>query len=272
MDENAARSARIDTTTVHSARRYNYLLGGKDNFEVDRAAGREIERLFPGVGISVREGRYFLRRVVEFLAGEAGIDQFLDIGTGLPTENNTHEVAQRVNPSCRVVYVDNDPMVMAHSRALLTSSPEGRTYYLEEDLRNPDGILGHPDVRDVLDFERPIALMLFAVVHFIKDDDESRAIIRRLVDALPSGSYVAMLHFSTDTLPPDLAADHRRRTEAGQTDAFSRTRDQIAEFFTGLELIDPGIVVASEWRSDVPEGQRARHQDVAGYGVVGRKP
>ncbi len=189
------RSMLIDTTTVHSARRYNYLLGGKDHFEVDRESGREIERLFPGVGVSVREGRKFLRRAVEFLAGEAGIDQFLDIGTGLPTADNTHEVAQRINPRSRVVYVDNDPMVMAHSRALLTSSPEGRTVYLEEDLRNPLRILGNPEVREVIDFRRPVALMLIAVVHFIEDNDEAYAIIRSLVDALPSGSYLAMLHF-----------------------------------------------------------------------------
>jgi len=271
MDELEARALLIDTTTPHPARRYNYLLGGKDNFAVDRESGDQIERVFPGVRISVLEGRRYLQRVVKFLAGEAGIDQFLDIGTGLPTADNTHEVAQRINPSSRVVYVDNDPMVMTHSRALLTSTPEGRSYYLEEDLRNPDRIINHPDVQAVIDFDKPVALMLVAVLHFIRDDAEAYSVVSYLKEQLPQGSYVAISHLSVDTFPPDMAAFHHRQAEEGKTDAFARTRQQFFHFFDDLKLVEPGIVVASDWRSTVPLDERPRHQDVAGYGAVGFK-
>ncbi|WP_033341308.1 SAM-dependent methyltransferase [Catenuloplanes japonicus] len=262
---------RIDPETMHPARRYNYLLGGKDNFAADRASGDLIKAAFPGVFISVTENRRFLQRAVRHLAGEAGIDQFLDIGTGLPTADNTHEIAQRVNPAARVAYVDNDPMVMAHSRALLTSTPQGRTCYVEQDLRRPDLILADPEIREVIDLGRPVALMLIAVLHFIQDDDEARAIVARLVDALPSGSYLALTHLSVDTFPPDLRADHDRRAAAGQVDAFARTKEQITGFFTGLDPVGP-VEVVSDWHAEVPPAQRPRHEDVAGFGGVARKP
>lgn len=271
MDEIQARALLIDTTTPHPARRYNYLLGGKDNFAVDRESGDQIERAFPGVRVSVMEGRRFLQRVVQFLAGDAKIDQFLDIGTGLPTANNTHEVAQGINPASRVVYVDNDPMVMTHSRALLTSTPQGRSFYLEEDLRNPERIINHPDVKAVIDFDRPVALTLIAVLHFIKDDAEALSIVSYLKEQLPRGSYLAISHLSVDNFPPAQAAFHHRLVEEGKTDAFSRTRQQFAKFFDGFQLVDPGIVVASDWRSKLPRDQRPQHKDVAGYGAVGYK-
>src|SRR5690242_4503822 len=176
----------VDETRVHSARRYNYWLGGKDNFAVDRESGDQIAAVFPTIRVTARENRGFLRRAVTHLAAEAGVRQFLDIGTGLPTADNTHEVAQRVAPSSRVVYVDNDPMVLVHARALLTSTPEGRTHYLEADLRTPGKILADPEVLDVLDLDQPVALMLVAVLHFVRDDAEAREIVRTLVDALPS--------------------------------------------------------------------------------------
>jgi hypothetical protein len=266
------RTSSIDASVAHPARRYNYLLGGKDNFAKDREAGPFIEEQFPAVRTSIREGRQFLQRVVSFLAGEAGIDQFLDIGTGLPTADNTHEVAQRINPAARVVYVDNDPMVLTHARALLTSTAEGRSYYLEEDLRNIDAILDDRQVMEVLDYRRPVAVMLIAVLHFIRDDEEALSIVRRLMDGLPSGSYLAITHLSVDTFPAEEAAAHYRLEEEGKIDAFARSRKQIAHFFDGLEIVDPGTVVPSDWRSAVPKQARPSHQDIAGFSAVARKP
>lgn len=271
LKEFQQRTSSINPAVAHPARRYNYLLGGKDNFAADRAAGRFIEERFPAVRVSIVEGRRFLHRVVSYLAGEAGIDQFLDIGTGLPSANNTHEVAQRINPSSRVVYVDNDPMVLTHSRALLTSTPEGRSHYLEEDLRNADKIIDHPEAREVLDFSRPVALMLIAVLHFIKDDEEAFSVTRRLIERLPAGSFVAITHLSVDTFPPEEAAAHYKLMRENKTDAFARTRQQITQFFNGLEIIAPGIVVPSDWRSPVAENQRPPHKDIAGFSGVARK-
>jgi hypothetical protein len=264
-------AAGLDTSTVHPARRYNYWLGGKDHFAVDRASGDLIEQAFPAVRVSARENREFLRRAVRFLAGEAGIDQFLDIGTGLPTADNTHQVAQAISPAAHVVYVDNDPMVMAHARALLTSTPGGRTRYLEEDLRHPDRILGHPEVAATLDLGRPVALMLVAVLHFIPDQAEAREIVGYLMDALPAGSFLVASNATLDFVPTEAAAVAREWLAQGRTDAHHRDRDEFAEFFAGLYLVEPGIVPVSDWRADRLPAERPTPDQVSIYGGMGRK-
>lgn len=272
MNELEARQNKIDTSVAHPARRYNYWLGGKDHFAADRASGDLIKAAHPTVVESALENRGFLRRSVEFLAGEAGVDMFLDIGTGLPTAGNTHEVAQNINPCCRVVYVDNDPMVMAHARALMTSTPQGRSFYLEKDLRNPDDILTHPEVAALLSSGRPVALMLIAVLHFIEDHTQARTIVHQLIDRLPSGSYVAASNFTLDYSTEAQIATYRSMISQGRADAYPRTRTEFEEFFTGLELVEPGIVSVSEWRSTVPTAKRITPREVAIYGAVGRKP
>jgi len=188
----------IDTSRPHPARTYDYFLGGKNNFAADREVADKVLAGWPAIRVGVRENRKFLARVVTYLAGEVGVRQFLDIGTGLPTANNTHEVAQAVAPSSRVVYVDNDPLVLAHARALLTSSPEGRTAYIHADLRDPAAILNDPVTRDVLDFTQPVALMLIAILHMIPDEEQPAEIISTLLDALPSGSYLVASHTALD--------------------------------------------------------------------------
>ncbi|MFI5933085.1 SAM-dependent methyltransferase [Actinoplanes sp. NPDC051494] len=267
MDEDWARANGIDTSVVHPARRYNYLLGGADNFQADRDSGDLLERVSGSARVTARENRAFLQRAVRFLA-ESGIDQFLDIGTGLPTADNTHEVAQRVNPRSRVAYIDNDPLVLVHARALLAGAPEGRTCYVEADLRRPGEILAHPEVVGVLDFDRPVALVLSAVLHFIEDDAEAGDVVRRLRDALPAGSCLILSHMSVDFVPPEAAAAYRALVDAGEVDAYSRSREQIAEFFRGFDLLEPGIVSISDWRSARSADQRPAA--VAAYGAVGR--
>src|ERR1700733_2193287 len=186
--------AEIDTSKPHAARIYDYLLGGKDHFAVDRETAEKGIKLIPTGRTAARENRSFLGRAVRYLVAEAGIRQFLDIGAGLPSANNVHEVAQAVTPSCRVVYVDNDPLVLAHARALLTSSPEGKTAYIHADLRDPEKILADPATVATLDFTKPVALMLVAILHFIPDSDEPRRIVATLLDALPPGSYLVASH------------------------------------------------------------------------------
>lgn len=264
--------AGLDTTTAHPARRYNYWLGGKDHFPADRASGDMIERVHPTVRLSALENRSFLQRAVRFLAEEARVSQFLDIGTGLPTADNTHEVAQRRVPHARVVYVDNDPMVGVHARALLSSTPEGRTRYIERDLRDPAAILADPQLKETIDLDRPVALVLIAVLHFIEDHTEARDVVRHLLAALPSGSYLAASNFTLDYATPEQAAVAREMIAQGRSDAHPRTRAEFAEFFTGLGLIGPGIVPVSEWLPEVPAHQRPSPEQIAIYGAVGRKP
>ncbi|GAA0505615.1 hypothetical protein Ade02nite_71950 [Paractinoplanes deccanensis] len=271
MDETQARPADLDTSVAHPARRYNYWLGGKDHFAADRESGDLLEKAMPTVRILAVENRRFLQRAVTYLAGEAALDQFLDIGTGLPTADNTHEVAQRLNPRSRVVYVDNDPMVMTHARALLTSTPEGRSAYIEEDLRNPDKILAHPAVRETLDLGRPVALMLIAVLHFIEDYDEARDIVRHLVDALPPGSHLAATNITYDFISPEELAAAAARFGNRKPDAFARTRAEFTGFFDGLRLIDPGITAVSEWRPTVPPADRVSPRAAAMYAAVAVK-
>jgi hypothetical protein len=268
--------SEIDTSRPHSARMYDYFIGGKNHFAADRQTASEVLRNSPHVQIAARENRAFLGRAVRYLAadvkeGGAGIRQFLDIGTGLPTMNNVHDVAQDVTPSARVVYVDNDPLVLAHARALLTSAPEGRTAYIQADLRDPEAILADPATRDVLDFGQPIALMLVAILHFAPDDFQPAEVIATLLDALPAGSYLAATHLVTDHDEESTSAGQRVMRAAGIP---MQKRDS-AEFaklaFSGLELVPPGVVLVSEWRPD-GTGPRPAPYEVNCYGGVARKP
>ena len=271
--DQASVPAEIDTTRPHPARIYDYYLGGKDNFAADRETAKLAAKACPAMRISVRENRAFLARAVRYLAAEKGIDQFLDIGSGLPSVGNVHEVAQSVIPSARVVCVDNDPIVHVHGRALLTSSPEGECAYIQADLRRPEEILDHPVVRQTLDFHRPIALMLVAVVHFLMPEDDPEDIIKVLVDALPPGSYVIASHGSTEygtrkegdaVLGPFRSAGVRIQPR----DA----RDFADLVFAGLELVSPGVVLISEWRPDPDAALRPSAREVGCNGGIARKP
>jgi hypothetical protein len=263
--------SKIDTSRPQSARMYDYFLGGKNHFAADRETAANVLRSSPSVRIAARENRAFLGRAIRYLAAEAGIRQFLDIGTGLPTTNNVHEVAQAVIPSAHVVYVDNDPMVLAHAQALLTSAPEGRTAYIHADLRDPNAILSDPATRDVLDFSQPIALVLVAILHFVSDEDKPAEIIATLLDALPPGSYLAASHLTMEHDPDVTAAGQRTMREAGIT-MRKRDSDEFARLvFSGLELVPPGVVLVSEWRP-TSSGPRPTSAEVSCYGGVARKP
>ena len=263
--------AVIDTSVPHPARRYNYWLGGKDNFAADRESADEIERKFPGMRAGVRANRAFLQRAVGFLTAEAGIRQFLDIGTGLPTADNTHEVAQRIAPESRILYVDNDPLVMTHARALLTSSPEGKTGYLEADLRDPAAILDSKLLRDTLNLSEPVALMLVAILHFIPGDGAAQPLVRQLVDALPSGSYVAISNFTLDFMPPAMRDAYRQMQASGRGDVWPRDRDEFTALFDGTELVEPGVEVPSRWRPDV-DTEQPDPSLISMWAGMGRKP
>ncbi|MCU7726505.1 SAM-dependent methyltransferase [Actinoplanes sp. KI2] len=263
----------IDATVAHPARRYNYWLGGKDNFAADRASGDEIEKKFPGMRAGVRANRDVLGRMVQFLATDAGIRQFLDIGTGLPTADNTHEVAQRITPDSRVVYVDNDPMVMVHAQALLTSAPGGRTTYIEADLRDPATILASPELRETLDLGEPVALMLVAILHFIPGEGAAQPLVRKLLDALPSGSYLAATHFTTDYLPAEERERYAGMLAAGRSDVWPRDRNEFEALFEGLELAAPGVALATEWRpSGAASTDGVDASRISMLAAVGRKP
>lgn len=237
----------IDTSTPHSARVWNYWLGGKDNYPIDRQVADQVREVYPGIVDVARHSRAFLGRAVRYLAGEAGITQFLDLGTGLPTVDNTHEVAQRVNPACKIVYVDNDPLVLVHARALLNSTREGVCEYVDADVRDPDYVL--EQAARTLDFTRPIALMMLGILGNVWDDGQAKAICDRLVAALPSGSYLA-LEDGTKAVDPEAAAEaEKTRAEAGDPYRL-RSPDQIAAFFDGLHLIEPGVVSVSRWRPE----------------------
>ncbi|MFI0486502.1 SAM-dependent methyltransferase [Actinomadura sp. 9N215] len=266
--EEFGRPSGIDTTVAHTARIWNYWLGGKDYYEIDRLVGDQIKRLHPSVIDYARADRVFLGRSVRFLAEEVGIRQFLDVGTGIPTHDNTHEVAQRVDPSCRVVYVDNDPLVLAHANALLTSTPEGATAYLHADLHDPDSIL--EQAADTLDFTEPTVLTLLGVVIFIEDDEKAYNVVRHLVDALPSGSHLVLSHTITSPTMPDVDEAVAYWNKHGTPKLTQRTPQQITRFFDGLELLAPGVVSCSRWRPEAtPWGDP---EEVAMYGAVARKP
>jgi len=261
-----APKLNIDTSVPQTARIWNYWLGGKDNFPADRAVGDQILAAFPAIVENARASRAFLARAVRYLAGEVGVRQFLDIGTGLPTANNTHEVAQAVATDARVVYVDNDPIVLVHARALLTSTPEGATAYIDADLRDPDKILG--EAAQTLDFTQPIAIMLMGILGHIADDDEAHSIVNRLVGAVCSGSYLTM-NDGTDTSAAVVEAA-RIWNESANPTYHLRSPGRIARFFDGLELVEPGVVSPPHWRPEPsPSGLPAAIDSCCG---VGRKP
>ena len=263
--------AEIDTSRPHPARMYDYYIGGKNHFAADRELADAALTHWPSGRIGLRENRRFLGRVVRFLAGEAGIRQFLDIGTGLPTTSNVHEVAQAIEPASRVVYVDNDPLVLAHARALLTSAPQGRTAYLHADLRDPGAILSSPATQDILDFTQPVALILAAVLHFVPDEDNPAGIISTLLGALPPGSYLVASHISGEHAADREAEAHRPYREA-QIPLQSRDSGDFARLaFGDLELVPPGAVLVSEWRRDTT-GATPSPSEVNFYGGVARKP
>ena len=243
---------RLNTGVPHVARVYDYWLNGKDNFTADRVAGEETIAAFPGIRLSAQANRAFLRRTVRYLAAAEGIRQFIDIGTGLPAASNTHEVSQAVAPDSRVVYVDNDPLVLAHARALLTSSAEGATAYLDADLRDPDLILEQATA--TLDLTRPVGIMLLAILHYIPDLAEARRIVARLTEAVPAGSFLVISHAGTDLLPENVAAFEKRLNAHLEAEHrhVARPRDVIAGFFDGVELVAPGLVRVSDWRPDSP--------------------
>jgi len=255
----------LNPSVPHPARRYNYWLGGKDNFAADRESGDAVVALFPSIRTAVIENRYFLRRAVSLLAGELGITQFLDIGTGLPTADNTHEVAQRIAPESSVVYVDNDPLVMVHARALLNAAPgAGPTSYIEADVRSPEYIL--QEAAKLLDFSRPIGLMMIAVLHFIADEEDPYGIVRRLISALPSGSYLVLSHSTSDFLAP--AAVQTFRT--GAIPVYLRTHHDVVRFFDGLDVLEPGVVSISDWRAEHESDPRPDASETATDCAVAR--
>ncbi len=278
MDGNPAdpadRQVDLQLDRPHPARVYDYLLGGKDNFEADRAAAQAGLQANPNSRVPPRENRAFLRRAVRYLARDAGITQFLDIGTGIPTSPNVHEIAQDADPRARVVYVDNDPIVLAHARALLTSGPVGKTAYVDADLRDVGTILSSADLRQTLDLSRPVALLLIAVMHFIPDGDDPWGLAARLLAELPAGSYLALSHLTGDFDPAawaGVAAVYRRSGVTMQV----RSLADVERFFAGLDVIDPGVVSLPRWRPDSRDiGQPGQAQDaaVSVYGGVGRKP
>jgi S-adenosyl methyltransferase len=262
----------IDTSKAHPARMYDYLLGGKDHFEADREAIGALLKAVPNARTGARENRAFLGRAVRYLVAEAGIRQFLDIGAGLPTGNNVHEVAQAIAPESRVAYVDNDPIVMAHARALLTSDPAGRTAYIQADLHDPDAILRHPSVLGTLDFGEPIALVLMAILHFFPAEENPAALVSTLVAALPPGSYLVASHVTADYNDPTLAADGAQAVQRAGVPFQVRTAEEFADLaFPGLELVAPGLVLVSEWRPNRERGLVPRPVEVGYYGAIARK-
>jgi SAM-dependent methyltransferase len=250
------------------ARIYDYLLGGKDNYPADRAAAEEILAAAPDARLFALENRAFLRRAVKFLAAEAGIRQFIDIGSGLPTEGNVHEIAQVYAPEARVVYVDNDPVVLAHTRSMLHGV--ANTAIIEQDLRRPAGVLADRELAKLIDFQEPAGLLLVAIVHFIADSDDPAGLIARLLDGLAPGSYLVLSHATADSRPESAKAE--RVFDRATARAHARGRDQVLEMVAGLELIDPGLVWAPQWRPDPAVGPAADPGRSHVYAVVARKP
>ncbi len=258
---------KVDTTVAHIARVQDYWLGGKDNFAADRAAGEQGIAAFPDMVASVRATRAFLARTVRYLAREAGIRQFLDIGTGIPTANNTHEVAQDVAPESRIVYADNDPVVLSHARALLTSRREGATAYIDADLRSTGHILA--EAARSLDFGQPIAVMLVAVLQFIPEDNDPHAIVAQLLAAVPSGSYLVIAHPASDIEANAMADMAKRLNQLMAQQVALRSHAEVSRFFEGLTMVEPGVVRAPRWRpgSDLEAASASTM-----WGGVGRKP
>ncbi|WP_406176536.1 SAM-dependent methyltransferase [Streptomyces sp. NBC_00996] len=260
-------SARVNTGVAHNARVWNYWIGGKDNYEVDQVVGDQVATMFPVIRDVARADRDFLGRAVRYLAAERGVRQFLDIGTGLPTLDNTHEIAQRIAPESRIVYVDNDPIVLAHARGLLTSTPEGTTDYIDADVHHPDDIV--EGATESLDLGEPVAVMMLGILNFVLDTEQAQDIVRRIMAAAPSGSYLALTHPTTD---PDLGGEGnidamKFWNENATPPITARSRAEITAFFDGLEPVAPGIVSCSLWRAE--SGSPAA---VPQFGAVARKP
>lgn len=269
ITESGSTPVDLKTDIPHSARLYDYYLGGKDNFPVDREAAEKVIAAAPEAPLMARENRGFMHRAVGHLTSEGGIRQFLDIGTGIPTSPNLHEVAQGTAPDARVVYTDNDPIVLVHARALLAGTPQGRIAYLDADVRDPVGILASSEVRDCLDLTQPVALCLVSILHFIADDDDPYGIVRTLVDALAPGSYLVLSHATTDTQArgvSDVVSTYGRSSSSLTV----RSNSQIMAFFDGLDMLEPGLTLVPAWRpaGDLPKG----HELVWIAGGVGRLP
>ena len=256
----------IDTSVAHVARVYDYWLGGKDNFAADRRAGEQAIQAYPDIVYSVRANRAFLARTVRYLAAEAGIRQFLDIGTGIPTANNTHEVAQSVAPGSDVVYVDNDPVVLTHARALLVSGEQGRTNYIDADLRDTGRILAEAAL--TLDFSQPVAIMLMAILQHIDEAEDPNAIVSSLLAAVPPGSYLTISHPAADLAAQQMAQMAERLNKLMAEKVTFRTRAQVAPFFEGLAMVEPGLVRVQEWR---PDTEMEAKSPAALWGGMGRK-
>lgn len=272
MTETAAlddwEPTEIDTSVAHSARVYDYWLGGKDNFPADRELAEQIIAAVPNMRAMARANRDFLAKAVTHLVEEGGIRQFLDVGTGIPTAGNTFEVAQALAPESRVLYVDNDPIVLAHARAMISSHPAGRTSFILGDLRKPESILEHPAFARIIDLDQPVGLLLIAVLMLFKDAEDPWAMVRALIDALPSGSYVALSQPTADFAPDEVAVAVAAAEHAHVT-LTPRSRSEVARFLEGLELLDPGVVPVLGW------GKVADGVDVNSayyYGAVARKP
>ncbi|HEX8009174.1 MAG TPA: SAM-dependent methyltransferase [Trebonia sp.] len=265
VDDPTERLRGFDTTVPSPARMWNYWVGGKDHFSADREAAEKILAAMPSLPLIAGSVRRFLIDIVRTLTVDYGIRQFLDIGTGLPTADNTHDVAQRAAPESRIVYADNDPVVLAHARALLTSTPEGKTDYVQADLRDTDAIL--TAAARTLDFSQPVAVLLLAILHFIPDADDPYRIVKRLMDPMPAGSFLVICHAPSDIQPEQTAEMALRYNESGAAQIRPRSRAEVAQFFTGLDLIGPGVVPLAEWL-----GQDDGGSPLAGYVGVARKP
>ncbi|MFF3323686.1 SAM-dependent methyltransferase [Streptomyces sp. NPDC002889] len=263
-------ATRIDTSRPHPARVYDWFLGGKDNYPVDEELGRHIMGIDETAKYVAQTNRWFMQRVIRWLAGQAGVRQYLDIGTGIPTEPNLHQIAQAVAPESRILYTDNDPIVLTHAEALLRSTPEGVTDYIQADVREPDRIL--EQACKSLDFDRPVALSLVALLHFIGDDDAPHDLVKRLVDALPAGSYLVLSQLTADFDPTAVRRGVQMYAASGVTLA-ARSRAEVARFFDGLEIVEPGIVQLTDWHPELGVDEVENEDAVVSlYGAVGRKP
>jgi hypothetical protein len=268
----------IDTSKPHSARMYDYYLGGKDHFEVDKEAAERVSMAYPGIFVCARENRAFMHRATRVLAREHGIRQWLDIGTGIPTEPNLHQVAQSIVPEARVVYADNDPLVLKYAETLMRSTPEGRTTYIHADVNQPEALLDAPELAEVLDLTKPIALSLNALLHFVTDGQDPYGIVDRLMGALPSGSALAITHCTPDFDPETWEKVTQIYTNGGTPVRF-RAKKDVERFFDGLDLLDPGVALGHRWRPEIPDNrpQAADREEITDamvslWAAVGIKP
>jgi hypothetical protein len=265
-------SSHVDTTKPHSARVYDYWLGGKNNYEVDEAAAEQVQKVWPSVRRGAQHNRAFMHRAVHYLASEAGVRQFLDIGTGIPTQPNLHQIAQGVDPTSRVVYVDNDPIVLVYASALLRSTPGGRLAYLQADATDARSIITAPQFTDTIDLDEPVALSLVALLHLISDERGAHELVAGLMDVLPSGSYLMLAHATADLNPEQMAAVAEMYGKTTTTGGQLRTHAEVMTFFDGMDLVDPGLVPTHRWRprpdQDLPE---ISDSEICAYAAVARK-